>query len=383
MERDIPLGRIAGIKIGFSWSVLLIAGLYTFLLATQKFPADAPGHGSAAYWAAGIVGALLFFGSLLAHEMAHALVARHEGIGVQGITLWLLGGFARLESDPASPGAMFRVAAAGPTTNAALAGAFWGLHQAFGGGGSLAAAVHGNSLPAVVCGWLAFINALLAAFNIFPAAPLDGGHVLAAGLWAATHDRHQAVTWAARAGVGLGFTMAAAGFLALQTTAADFGLWLIVVGWFILSSARRDLAVTAIEDRLAGVTLARVMHPDPPIVPEHVTVDSLTRTLSPATAHHAFPVQGADGRIVGLLSREQIVHTDPWHRANTPVGQLAFPMDRVTWAATTDDALPAIRRLAGTGVPTVLVVWPDGRVAGTAGPEDLDAVLRAPQPTRT
>jgi len=376
MERDVPLGRIAGIRIGFSWSVLVVAALYTWLLATNRFPIDAPGHTSAAYWAAGVVASLLFFASLLAHEMGHSLVARHEGIEVEGITLWLLGGFARLESEPATPGAQLRIAIAGPVTNFTLAAVFVGVHQLLGGGPLLTPSDGNASLAAVICAWLAFINALLAVFNVIPAAPLDGGHVLSAGLWAATGDRAKAAGWSARAGMALGGLLVGLGLLQLGSSNAGNALWFVLVGWWILDAARRELASATVEQAFTDVTLGDIMQPDPPIVPDWITIDDLGRSLPPTTRHRAFPVQSRDGRITGLLTAERLVHTDAWHRAHTPVAQLAFPIDRVTWAAASDVALPALRRLAGTGLQTLLVVWPDGRVAGTVGQPELDAAYR-------
>ena len=361
MGRDLPLGRIAGIRIGFSWSVLVIAALYTWLLATNRFPIDAPGHSSAAYWTAGVVASLLFFASLLAHEMGHSLVARHEGIGVEGITLWLLGGFARLESEPTTPGAQLRIAIAGPITNGVLAVFFVGVHQALGGGPLLTPSAGNASIGAVICAWLAFINALLAAFNVIPAALARSP--VAAG-------------WSARAGMFLGGLLVAGGVLQLGTANADNGVWFVLVGWWILDAARRELASATVEQAFTDVTLGDIMQPDPPIVPDWVTIDDLSRSLPPTTRHRAFPVQSHDGRISGLLTAEQLVHTDAWHRAHTPVAQLAFPIDRVTWAAASDAALPALRRLAGTGLQTLLVVWPNGRVAGTVGQPELDAAYR-------
>ena len=378
MKRDIPLGRILGIKVGFSWSVLVIAAIYVYILAQTQFPNQVFGLSTTAYWIGGVVAALLFFGCLLAHELGHALVAEHSGIKVKGITLWLLGGFAEMESEPQTAGSQFRIAAAGPLMNAVLAAAFYGIHYLIAGSGDVFAATTGTKgLAAVVCGWLAFINMLLAAFNLLPAAPLDGGHLLSAGLWAATGNVTTSRLWAARAGLVLGAGMAFYGITQFISQNSVNGIWLIFVGWWILDAARRDISMAGVERNFEQVDLQRIMRPNPAIIPGWLTIDHAVQRLPAVSPLDAFPVQGPDGRIVGLLTAPQISHADPWNRANTPIQQLAFPLDRLTWATTTDAALPALRRLAGTGVPAMLVVWPDGRVAGTVGQQEFARAMQA------
>jgi Zn-dependent protease len=173
---SLRFGRIAGIPVGASWSALLIAGLIAWSLAGSVLPAEVPGLAPAACWLAGLAGAGLFLGSLLAHEVGHALVARRAGLRVRGITLWLLGGVALLEDEPATPGDELRVALVGPAVSLALAVAFGLVAVA----GSLLAR---PTAVVFVLAWLAVGNAALAVFNLLPAAPLDGGRVLRGLLW--------------------------------------------------------------------------------------------------------------------------------------------------------------------------------------------------------
>src|SRR6201996_3226288 len=193
MRTTFSLGRISGIRIGVNWSVLLIVALLAYGLAVGEFPAAAPRHPVAEYVAAALVTAVAYIGSLLAHELAHSLVARRNGVKVEGITLWLLGGGSRLQDNIKDPGAELRVAGAGPLTSLVLGGAFWlaawGLH---------ALGVRGVVVAAVA--WLGGINLLLAVFNVIPAAPLDGGRLLQAVLWAITKDKLKAAMWSARSG---------------------------------------------------------------------------------------------------------------------------------------------------------------------------------------
>jgi Zn-dependent protease len=233
MRASIRLGRFFGIPVGLSWSVLLIAGLLTLSLATSLLPGSAAGYPDSAYVVAALATALLFFGSLLAHELAHAVVARRHGVEVEGITLWLLGGVAALRSESPSARAELRIAAVGPATSLGLAGAF--------GVAALAADV--LLLPALAVAafaWLALINAALAVFNLLPAAPLDGGRILAGALWAGHGDRWRAAETAARAGRVVGFGLIAFGILGFLTPLPFGGLWTALVGWFIVTTAAAE-----------------------------------------------------------------------------------------------------------------------------------------------
>ncbi len=376
MNGDLPLGRIAGVRIGLNWSVLLIAGIYVLALATQEFPNAYPGLTTAAYWAAGVGGALLFFGSLLVHELGHAFVARHEKIAVRGVTLWLLGGFTELAHEPTTPGSQFRVAIAGPLSNGLLAGLFWLIHLALGGSAAFNAGSGAVGLIAGIAVWLAVLNGLLAVLNLLPAAPLDGGQILLAVLWAVGRDRARASSWSAIAGMGLGGVLIGAGVLQLSGSTEFQGVWLMIVGWWILGTARRQYAGALADDVFTHVTLGQIMQPNPPLIPEWVTVDEVVARYGAAAAPRAFPVQADDGRITGLLTAEQIRAVDPWHRAQLPVSQVAFPLSRLTWAQADELALPAARRLAGTGVPALLVLWPDQRIAGIVGEPELERAFQ-------
>ncbi len=376
MKTDVPLGRIFGIKVGFSWSVILVAALYVYILAQYEFPNQVLGMSSSDYWIAGVVGALLFFLCLLAHELGHALMAKRAGIGVYGITLWLLGGVAEMESEAPTAGKQFGIAAAGPLTNAALAGLFWLGHSALSTSSEVFSAPTGvRGLAAVLFAWLAFINLLLAAFNLLPAAPLDGGHLLSAGLWAATGNATTGRLWAARSGMALGGGLAVFGLLLTMQGRGTNGIWLAVVGYWIAGAARRDIAQAQVERRFDSITLGQIMRANPTIIPASLTIDQLIPRIAVDDPNGAFPVQGVDGRIVGLLTMSQLVHTDAAMRATVPVGELAFPLDRLTLATTEDDALPAVRKMSGTGVPQLLVLHPNGRVAGVVSAAQVNAVL--------
>jgi Zn-dependent protease len=373
VKNDIPLGHIRGIRVGLSWSVLLIAGFYVYVLATYQFPREAYFLSDTAYWIAGIVGALGFFLSLLVHEMSHALMAQRRGIGVRGITLWLLGGYAELDTEPTSPGHQFVIAAVGPVSNLALGGMFWLVHLWVADDPDVFAVGIGTSgLVAVVLGWLAFVNFLLGAFNLLPAAPLDGGQLFSAGVWAVTGNRTVARRWSAYAGVALGGAALVYGLAAMNSTESFNGIWLMIIGWWIISVALGDLRRTGAESALSTATAADIMRPAPPILPAHLSIDRALAVGLPSPTPPAFCAQAPDGRITGLLTADQIRSTDATSRATVPLGQLAFPIDRVALARTDEASLALIDRLRGNAVGQILVVGHDGRVAGTIGMAELD-----------
>ena len=177
MGENIRLGRIAGIPVGINWSILVIFCLLTWELADLVLPGYHRHEAAAIYWIAGIITTILFFASLLAHEVSHAVVAKRNGIGVRRITLWLFGGVSELESEALTPGADFRIAVVGPLTSFVLAAVYGALALLLPKAGG------GEEVLVSALGWLAWINLLLGGFNLIPAAPLDGGRVLRAALW--------------------------------------------------------------------------------------------------------------------------------------------------------------------------------------------------------
>ncbi len=370
--KSIPLGRIAGIRVGFNWSVLVVAALFTFSLAEGRFPADFPGLGPGAYWVAGAVGAALFFVSLLAHEMGHALMARREGVGVKGIDLWLLGGVAQLEGQAPSARAELRISGIGPVCSLATGGVFL-----------LAAnAVEAFGLPGLagsVFAWLAFINVLLAVFNILPAAPLDGGRVLGALVWMRTGDRIRSTVVAVQVGRVFGGGLLAYGAYELFVGGSDAGIWTAFVGWYILGAASSELRSAPVIGALEGLTVGQVTRPVRH-APDWMTVEAFVAELGNGDVHGAFPVQAFDGHISALLTADQIRAVAPHDRPQLRVSELAFPIERVLTARPEDPLLGTLQRLPGRPTQHVLVLGTDGRVVGVVGPADVEGALRAPRP---
>lgn len=230
MQDSIRLGKISGIPIGLHWSIALIAALFSFTLAGTVLPAAAGGS-VAAYWVVALATTVALLASIIAHELGHSIVAKNNGVGVSGITLFALGGVAKLESEPEDAGAAGRIALAGPAVSVVI------------GAGSLAVgAVAGAlGLPALLVAgvtWLGIINLVMAVFNMIPALPLDGGRALQALLWHRNGNRHNATIRAAKLGRYIGWVLVALGLW--QFLSGGAGLWTALIGWFIVTSAKAE-----------------------------------------------------------------------------------------------------------------------------------------------
>jgi len=231
MRDSVRLGKISGIPIGLHWSIAIIAGLFAFTLAGTILPAAVGGATAGAYWAVALVTTAALLASIVAHELGHSIVAQNNDVRVSGITLFALGGVAKLESEPNDPGAAGRIALAGPAVSVAI------------GAASLTSAAIAGALgfPALVTAglsWLGIVNLVMAVFNMLPALPLDGGRALQALLWHRNGDRHRATIRAARLGRYLGWGLVAFGVWQFLTGGA--GLWTALIGWFVVSSARAE-----------------------------------------------------------------------------------------------------------------------------------------------
>lgn len=240
MGASLRLGRIAGVDVRLHWSLAIVFGLVVWTLAGQVFPVVVPDQSQSAYWLVSGLAAILFYVSLLSHELGHALVARRLGVVVDGITLWLFGGVARLRSDVGTAGTEARIAIAGPIVSLVLALGFGAATFALDTTG-------GPALVEGVCAWLAASNAILLVFNLLPAFPLDGGRLLRAWLWGRRGDRARATATAGRLSRALAVLLMGLGLLAFIVERAPSGLWLIVMGLFLIAASRSEQPVATVQ----------------------------------------------------------------------------------------------------------------------------------------
>jgi Zn-dependent protease/predicted transcriptional regulator len=364
VDQNIRLGKIAGIPVGINWSVLFVFVLISWELADLVLPHYHPHAGSALYWFVGVAATAIFFGSLIAHEASHAVVAKRNGIGVRRITLWLFGGVSQLESEALTPGADFRIAVAGPITSFVLAGLF----------GAIGALVPHSGLDGEVVvsalGWLAWMNLILGGFNLMPAAPLDGGRVLRAALWRRSGDRTSAATTAARAGRVFGYFLIAYGVLEFLAVGI-IGLWLAFMGWFLLSAASAEEGSVVMRSALADVLVRDIMTADPVTFDANSTVAHLLDSQLQLHRFNSYPLVESQGRVVGLATMNRIRHLPADRRATTTLMEVAAPIADVPVAAPSEPVAELLGRMQSSPDGRALVLDDQSHLVGIVSPSDI------------
>jgi Zn-dependent protease/CBS domain-containing protein len=386
MNESVRLGRIAGIRVGLNWSLLPIFVLLAWSLARTLLPSAAPGYSTAGYWVFALLTTAAFYASLLAHELAHALVARRYGIQVKSIVLWVLGGVAQLQGESPHPRAELEVAAAGPAVSFGLAAA-----------GAVVAWLLGllgvSSLLVAAIGWLAGINVLLGLFNLLPAFPLDGGRILRAALWHRWHDRARATTIAAKVGRIAGFALIGVGALEFLAGGGTLnGIWLALIGWFVAVAAEQQAQLStgvgsaaavkptaAAEPTGAAVkptapsgelTVADAMTCDPLVVPLGSTAaDVIERYVLP-TRFSAFPIVDGDGRLIGLATVRRIAALPRESWATTLISTAAAPRSVVV-ECSPDDRLTDVAARLECSPDRRAIVLDGARVVGILTAADI------------
>ncbi|NES13879.1 MULTISPECIES: site-2 protease family protein [Micromonospora] len=367
MRASFRLGRVAGVPVGVNWSVLVIFLLIAWALSASLFPRSYPGHSALAYGAAGLAAAVVFFVGLLAHEVAHAVIAKRNGIEVEGITLWLFGGVSELKGEAKDPGAELRIAGVGPLVSL-LIGLFFAAVAVL----LAVAGVHGLLLGAL--SWLAGINVLLAIFNVLPAAPLDGGRLLRAAVWKATGDRTKASVVAARAGWVLGIVLIAFGLWRFLVGAGIGGLWLALIGWFLIGAAGMEERQARMGSALRGVRVADVMTPQPQTASGDMTVADFVDHYLFAYRHSALPLTD-QGRPVGLVTLDRVRGIPADRRASTTLAEVACRADELVLASPDEQLNELLPRLSECADGRALVVT-DQRLVGIVSPSDISRAVQ-------
>ena len=369
MNENLSLGRIAGIHVGLNWSLLVVAALIAWSIATGILPAAVPGQTATAYWTAGLVSAFVYLASLLAHELAHSIVARRRGVKVEGITLWLFGGVSRFSTESSSPGAQALITFVGPLTSLLLGALFLLVSIAVGGG------ANPGLVPASLA-WLGYINLLLGVFNLLPAFPLDGGRILQSLIWLRNRDRLRATKIAARIGMAFAFLFIAYGLITLFAAGSLIGgIWAVFLGWFLLSAARAEEAGGLIRQALAGVKVADVMTPDPVQAPDDISVEEALHGYVLTSRHSTFPTHDPGGRLSGLLTMAALKKVAPDARAATLIKAITCPLDQVTTASPADPVTNLLGAPDGCSEGRTLVV-DNGRLVGIISSSDISRLLQ-------
>lgn len=361
--KSYEIFRLFGFPVRIHPSWLVILALVTWSLAVGWFPTRYEGLGTGVSWTMGLLGALTLFASLVAHELAHALMARRYEMPMEGITLFMFGGVAQMTDEPPSAEAEFWVAVAGPLASIGIAVSCWVL--------TVMAKVVGLAVPVVaVLEYLALMNVVLVVFNAAPAFPLDGGRVLRSALWQWKGDLRWATRIATVAGGGFGWILIALGVLQVIGGNLIGGIWLGLIGMFLRTAAQSAYQQLLVRRMLEGEPVRRFMNDAVVSVPRQISVRELIDEY--VYRHHfkLFPVVDG-GRLVGTVSTQQVegVPREEWE--NTPVSQIALPCTRGNTVGPNEDAMDALAKMRREGISRLPVVTDAGELVGILALKDL------------
>ncbi len=365
MDASVKLGRIWGIPVGLHTSWFVVFGLVTWSLASGYFLTEYPDLSKTAQWLLGGVTSLLFFGSVLLHELGHSIVALRNKIPVRGITLFIFGGVAQIGKEPQTPGVEFRIAIAGPLTSLALAGLFGGLWL-------LDRALPYLAAPSI---WLARINLILGLFNLIPGFPLDGGRVLRAIVWKATANFYRATQIASYVGQAVAFGFIGLGLLTILRGNFFNGLWLAFIGWFLQNAAASSYAQVNIQRMLRDVTVAQVMSPECNQVAGDIPLDQLVEEKILTGGHRCFFVTEDGNRLRGMLTLRDVTAIPRANWSNVLAEQAMIPREKLILASPEMHILELLQTMDNAQVAQVPVVKAD-RIVGMISREHILHYIR-------
>lgn len=364
MSGSLSLGSILGIPIKLHSSWFLIAALVTWSLAVGFFPQAYPGWETGTYWVVALVTSIFFFASVLLHELGHSVLALREKVPVKSITLFIFGGVAQIGREPPTAGAEFRIAIAGPLTSLGLALGFGGLGLLAGDAGTVAAPL----------AYLGRINFLLAAFNMIPGFPLDGGRVLRAALWGLGGSFGNATRWATRVGRGVAYLFILFGAVQIFTGGFLNGLWIAFIGWFLNNAAESAYQQVVLRETLSGVTVRDVMSQQCLTIPGDLQLDFLVEDHVLGAGQRCFFVT-ENGDLEGLITLHNIKRTPRERRAGLTARQIMTPADALFQARPEEDVLTLLQRMDEEDVNQVPVIE-KGHLLGVIARDNLLHYLR-------
>jgi Zn-dependent protease/CBS domain-containing protein len=346
------IGRLAGIDLSVHPSWLLIAFLITFSLADAFFPRALRGLTAGQYWLLGAATALLFFASILAHELSHALLARRFGLKVAGITLFIFGGATTIEGDARSPREEALIALAGPIASILIGALLLGV-----------AVLIDSREARVLLSWLGFINVVLGVFNLVPGYPMDGGRVLRAILWRLRGDRHTATRQSAIVGRVVGYLMVVGGVIwALRSRDIGSGLWLALVGWFLATAAEATLQQAGVERSLSGVRVRDAMDATPAAVSPNESVADLVSERMLRGDDRSFLVRHDDGGLAGVVTLGDVKRLPRESWADARVTDIMTRYDDLATIGPEEPLADALRLLQEREVGQLPVMESEGRL---------------------
>lgn len=362
-KKNIPIGKILGIPIGVDYSWFLIFVLLSWILAKSYFPNEFKNWSIWQYWTVGIVTSIMLFVSVILHELGHSVIALKYKIKVKQINLFIFGGLAEIAGEPPKASAEFWIAIAGPIVSFLLSGIFYLLQL-----------LTQNITPVfAVFEYLAYINLVLAVFNLIPGFPLDGGRVLRAIVWGITHNLHRATYTAAMVGRFFGFFFIFIGFLQIFTGNVGNGIWIAFIGWFLESAAMSQLQQQMLEEQLSGHWVSDAMSNDYAIVPDDTTIQDVVDNHFLGIGRRSLFVK-KDDQFVGILTMHRIkeVSNDKWQ--DTYVTEVMIPISETQQVEPDTPLWDALLKMDKNGV-NQLPVMEEGKLAGVLSRESIITFL--------
>ena len=360
----IPLGKIIGISIGLDYTWFLIFLLLTWTLATTYFPNEFKNWSTFEYWITGAATSIMLFVSVLLHELGHSIIALHYKIKVKQITLFLFGGVAEIAGEPPKASAEFWIAIAGPVVSLLLAGIFYTLELIF----------INSILIYALFEYLAYINFVLALFNLIPGFPLDGGRVFRAAVWGYTHDFKRATYVAVIVGRFIGFLFIFAGSLQMFGGDLSNGLWIAFIGWFLESAALSQLQQQYLQDNLSGHIVYEAMTRDFAIVPDDTTIQEVMDNHILGIGRRTLFVK-KEANIIGLLTLHRIKNVQQEKWESTLVTEVMIPETETEVVDTNYPLWDALKKMDKSGV-NQLPVLEDGKIIGVLNRESIITYIR-------
>jgi len=364
MRGNISLGKVLGIPLRLHYTWFIIFAWVTFLLVFSILDQNYPIEQRIGL---GIITSLLFFASIVIHELAHSVLAIRNHIPVKEITLFVFGGVSQITKEATNPRAELLIAMVGPLTSLALAGIFYGLHLLLAGNQQI--------LAASSMWWLASMNVVLAVFNLIPGFPLDGGRILRALVWYKTQDYHRATRIAAKVGRGIAYAFIAGGIALIFVLRPWFnGMWLILIGWFLNDAARASYQQVLLRDALIGITARQVTDYASPLVPPHMNLTELVEQYVLPTGRSCFLISwGAE--LEGMVTLQQIKKVPRTSWATTTVQDVMTPANKLRVAYADQDLLGVLQEMSGESTSHIPVIEA-GKVIGIINREDIARFLR-------
>lgn len=350
--KRISLFKLLGFEVGIDWSWIIIAILILWSLSTGFFPMYYKNLSAEMYWMMGLVGAAGLFLSIIFHEFSHSMMARRYGMPMKGITLFIFGGVAQMEDEPPSPKAEFMVAIVGPLSSLAIGLIFYGIYI-FGKSAGLPEPVNG------VVGYLAFINGILAGFNIIPAFPLDGGRVLRSILWGLKKNLKWATRVSSWIGTGFGIILIVLGIVNVLRGNFVGGMWWLLIGMFLHGAAKSAYQQLIMRKALEGEPLTKLMKRDPVTVPASVSLKEFVEDYVYRHHYKMFPVMDNSNKLAGCITTKQLKEVPKENWDQKKVADLAMQCSPENSVDSKEDAMKALSKMKSNSASRLMVTQGD------------------------